>query len=67
VINTGIYDNPFKPRFKQRFCIQLPPRVKQVHVLKKFYKRFTGKFFGFMLVVGIPVADFHGITIEPLV
>ena len=48
-------------------AIQLPPRVKQVHVLKKFYKRFTGKFFGFMLVVGIPVADFHGITIQPLV
>jgi hypothetical protein len=38
-----------------------------VQVFEQFYKRFIGKLFGLMLVVGIAIADFHCIAVEPMV
>jgi hypothetical protein len=67
VINTGINDDALKPCFKQGFCIKLPAPVEQVQVFEQLHKRFIGKLLCFVLLAGVPIADFHGIAVQPAV
>ena len=59
MIDAGIDEYPLEPAFQAKQYIILPLLIELMDIPEKFYKPFIHDLLGFLLRVGIPVADLH--------
>jgi len=67
MVDTGIYENPFKPSLQSCADIRMPVFLELLNIFKELYETFIHDLLCLFHPVLIPVTDFHGIALKQLI
>ena len=67
IINACIYQDALKPTFERHGYFQVPVLIKLMNIFEEFCKAFIYDFFNLVLIMLIPIANFHGISLQEFI